>query len=301
MTTPAPTAPRGRPVAARIAGAPISWGVCEVPGWGYQLSSRRVLAEMSAIGLAATEFGPPGFLPDDPAERAEQLAEYGLSAVGGFLLEVLHEPGRDPLPVLNDYIDRCVGSSAGVVVLAAHTGADGYDGRPALDDLGWKTLLANLDRMVEVSRARGVELVLHPHVGTMVQTGPEVVQALEGSSVGLCLDTGHLLVGGADPVALARRAADRVRHVHLKDVDGGAAARVAAGRLSYADAVRAGMFRPLGDGDVEVATLLQVLEAAGYQGWYVLEQDVVLEAEPTDVGPLASVRRSLDFLLREVG
>ncbi|HEY3557144.1 MAG TPA: inosose dehydratase, partial [Kribbella sp.] len=79
-------------LAARIAGAPISWGVCEVPGWGWQYDVETVLAEMRTAGLAATEFGPDGFLPDDPSDKAKTLADAGLRAVGGFVPVVLHDP-----------------------------------------------------------------------------------------------------------------------------------------------------------------------------------------------------------------
>src|SRR5690349_18102419 len=82
----------------RVAGAPISWGVCEVPGWGHQMAPGRVLAEMGALGLAATEFGPDGFLPAGAAERADLLAAHGLRPLGGFAPVVLHDPDRDPLP-----------------------------------------------------------------------------------------------------------------------------------------------------------------------------------------------------------
>jgi inosose dehydratase len=265
------------------------------------MSPRRVLGEMTSLGLAATEFGPPGFLADDPEARAGQLGEYGLRAVGGFFPEVLHDPDHDPMPALDRFIDACVASGAGVVVLAAHSGADGYDARPTLDDLGWKTLFANLDRLSDHARSRGVEVALHPHIGTMVETGADIDRVLEGSAVALCIDTGHIFVAGADPLAVTRGAPDRVRHVHLKDVDAALAARVIAGELRFGDAVRAGVFRPLGDGDVDIADLVQSLEAAGYDGWYVLEQDVMLGAEPDGVGPVANVRRSLDFLLQGVG
>jgi inosose dehydratase len=300
MTAGAPDAIGPAPIAARIAAAPISWGVCEVPGWGYQMSPRRVLGEMTSLGLAATEFGPPGFLPDDPEARAGQLAEYGLRAVGGFFPELLHDPDHDPLPALDRFIDACIVSGAGVVVVAAHSGADGYDARPTLDDLGWKTLFANLDRLSDHARSRGVEVALHPHIGTMIETGVDIDRVLEGCAVALCIDTGHIVVAGADPVAVTRRVPDRVRHVHLKDVDAALAARVISGEMLFGDAVRAGVFRPLGDGDVDIADLVQTLETAGYQGWYVLEQDVMLDAEPEDVGPVANVRRSLDFMLQGV-
>ncbi|MGY2873652.1 inosose dehydratase [Marmoricola sp. URHA0025 HA25] len=289
------------PLRSRIAGAPISWGVCEVPDWGRQLEADRVLGEMRSLGLAATEFGPAGFLEEDPAAKATQLASYGMTAVGGFLPVLLHDPGHDPLPEVDTFIDGCLASGAGVVVLAAFTGVDGYDARPVLDDAGWALMLANLDRIADRAEARGVVACVHPHVGTMVETGDEAERVLAGSRVGLCVDTGHLVVGGADPVALTKRHPDRVVHVHLKDVDGALAAEVIDGTLTFGEAVRSGMFRPLGDGDVDIAALVQTLEKAGYRGWYVLEQDVMLEDEADDgagQGPVADVRRSLDYLLR---
>ena len=82
----------------RIAGAPISWGVCEVPGWGYQLGPDKVLAEMREVGLIATELGPEGFLPAEPDAMATVLAKHGLQAVGGFTPLLLHVPGHDPVP-----------------------------------------------------------------------------------------------------------------------------------------------------------------------------------------------------------
>jgi inosose dehydratase len=281
----------------RVAGAPISWGVCEVPGWGHQMPADRVLDEMRQAGLTATEFGPEGFLPADPAERAALLAGYSLTAVGGFVPVVLHDADHDPLP---DVVRALAGfGDAGTLVLAAATGTDGYDTRPELTADGWRALLANLDRIAAHAAESGITTVLHPHVGTMVERSAEVDRVLDGSGVALCLDTGHLMVGGTDPAALARRAPERIAHVHLKDVDAAAADRVRAGALTYTDAVRAGMYRPLGDGDVDIAGIVGSLTAAGYSGWYVMEQDTVLDAEPAPgKGPLADVTASLDHLRR---
>jgi inosose dehydratase len=279
----------------RIAGAPISWGVCEVPGWGHQMAPERVLAEMRDTGLAATEFGPDGFLPPDPAERETLLASYGLSAVGGFVPVVLHEPGRDPLPEVERAL-RGFGD-APMLVLAAATGRDGYDERPVLSAENWTTLLANLDRVAAYAAGRGHRTALHPHVGTIVEGPDEVDRVLTGSGAALCLDTGHLLIGGTDPLSLARAAAGRVAHVHLKDVDASVADRVRAGRITYTEAVRDGLYRPLGAGDVDAAAIVAALDRAGYEGWYVLEQDTILAAEPEPgEGPVADVRRCVAFL-----
>lgn len=283
-------------LAGRLAGAPISWGVCEVPGWGHQMAADRVLSEMRAAGLSATEFGPDGFLPDDPASRAATLAGHGLAAVGGFVPVVLHDESVDPVPGVDRALDGFLAAGAGVLVLAAATGTGGYDSRPQLDETAWKRLLDNLDRVADHAAARGVRACLHPHVGTMVESSADVHRVLEGCAVPLCLDTGHLLIGGSDPAELAREATDRIVHTHLKDVDLAWAGRVQAGEVSYTDAVAGGMYRPLGQGGVDVSAIVTTLEAAGYPGWYVLEQDTVLATEPSGEGPLADVRASVAFL-----
>jgi inosose dehydratase len=281
----------------RVAAAPISWGVCEVPGWGHQLSVDRVLSEMRELGLAATEFGPDGFLPRDPAQRAALLADHRLTAVGGFVPTVLHDPATDPLPPVERTLAGFSAVGARTLVLAAATGRAGYDTRPELDDTGWKTLLDNLDRIGAAAADRGITATLHPHVGTIVETSDEVRRVLEGSSTSLCLDTGHLLIGGTDPAGLVDKAAGRIAHVHLKDVHVDRAERVRSGEVAYSEAVRDGMYAPLGQGDVDVARIVRSLEAAGYDGWYVLEQDTVLPAEPEGEGPAAEVRESLRFLV----
>jgi len=281
---------------ARIAGAPISWGVCEVPGWGYQLGPDRVLAEMREVGLTATEFGPDGFLPNEPDAMTRVLDHHGLRAIGGFTPLLLHVASHDPVPEVERLLRGYDATSAEVLVLSAVTGAEGYDTRPVLDDDGWMVLLTNLDRLAALAASRGVRAVLHPHVGTMVETGEEVRQVLDGSWISLCLDTGHLLIGGTDPAELARQAPERIAHIHFKDVDARLAGRVQDGRLSYTQGVREGMYRPLGSGDVDVPAIVGSLRARGYDGWYVLEQDTILTGEPPGEGPVADVGASAEYL-----
>ncbi len=280
---------------SRIAAAPISWGVCEVPGWGYQLAPRRVLAELRATGLRATEAGPDGFLPADPRAAAALLAEHELTLVGAFVPVVLHEPGA--AEAVERAAARLREAGAGVAVLAAAGGQYTYDQRPELDDAEWDALLATLDEAAARCARHGVRCALHPHVGTVVEREEDVERVLAGSAAELCLDTGHLLVGGTEPVALAERAGDRVAHVHLKDVDAGLTARVRAGELPYSEAVRDGLYRPLGQGTVDVRALVHGLEDRGFDGYYVLEQDVMLAAEPAGgEGPAADVRASAAHL-----
>lgn len=280
----------------RIAAAPISWGVCEVPGWGYQLDSERVLTEMGRAGLTATELGPEGFLPSEPAELSALLDRHNLSCVGSFAPVVLHDAGYDPLPEVAGVVEALVATGASMLVLAAATGTDGYDSRPDLDDEQWSTLLANLDRLAEAAAERGITAVLHPHVGTMVEKGDEVARVLGGSSISLCLDTGHLLIGGTDPLNLARAVPGRIAHAHLKDVDAGLAARVQSGELTYTEAVAQGMYTPLGTGDVDIAGIVAALRDNGFDGWFVLEQDTILDGEPQGEGPLRDVLASIAYL-----
>lgn len=286
------------PVAERIAGAPISWGVCEVPGWGHQLDPDTVLREMREVGIVATEFGPDGFLPDEPVAKAEVLDAAGLRAVGQFVPVVLHDPGHDPLPEVESAMEALTVAGATTVVIAAATGVDGYDARPQLDDTQWDTLLQNLDLITAAAEARGLIATLHPHVGTLVESGEETERVLAGSRIGLCLDTGHLLIGGGDPVAIARSHPGRIGHVHLKDVRLEVADRVRSGDLAYTEGVAQGMYVPLGEGDVDVAAIVGSLEGAGYAGWYVLEQDTILTGAPSQTGvdPVADVRTSLEFV-----
>lgn len=280
----------------RIAGAPISWGVCEVPGWGYQLGSERVLSEMGRAGLTATELGPEGFLPAEPAELTALLSRHGLSCVGSFAPVVLHDAGHDPVPDVAGVLESLVAAGASMLVLAAATGIDGYDSRPELDDEQWDTLLTNLDRLAAAAAERGITAVLHPHVGTMVEKGDEVARVLAGATISLCLDTGHLLIGGTDPLQLARAVPGRIAHTHLKDVDAALAARVQSGELTYTEAVAQGMYTPLGTGDVDIAGIVATLRDNGFDGWFVLEQDTILTGEPEGQGPLRDVLASVAYL-----
>lgn len=281
----------------KIAGAPISWGVCEVPGWGYQMAPERVLTEMKEIGLTATEFGPAGWLPTDPAARAEAIKPYGLKPVGSFFLAVMHDPDVDPLPAVERELDAFEAAGGEFLVLAADSGRDGYDDRPVLDEQGWATLFANMSKIADACAARGVTAVLHPHWGTMVQNVDEVERVLDNSSVGLCLDTGHLAAGGADVVELVRKYAKRVGIVHAKDVSKDLVDKLLPGELTWSEAIKGGVFTPIGEGDIDFAQIVKLLDEAGFDGYYVLEQDKMLDEEPpADGGPIVEAKKSLEAL-----
>ena len=279
--------------ARRMAGAPISWGVCEVPGWGLQLTPERVLSEMAALGLKATELGPQGWLPLDGAAVRSELDRYGLRLVGGFVPVVVHaspEASRRAAEQL---------AAAGADVFVAALVQDENWATPApLDNDGWQRAGTQLRELTDLVAGEGLKLVLHPHVGTLVETAHDVERAIAHTDVPWCFDTGHLLIGGVEPVQFIRDHSDRIGHVHLKDVNASLAERVRAGELTLVQATQMGLFRPLGDGDARLDEVIALLDQTGYERWLVLEQDLAITGEepPVDGGPALDVARSIEFL-----
>lgn len=216
----------------KIAGAPVSWGVCEVPGWG-------------------------------PVRAV--LNDHGVELVGGFVPLVLHR------------------AAARIVALSVD------------EQSHLVAMLAEVDRIVA---DRGITQVLHPHVNT----ARDVQFVFDNSDAGRCLDTGHLAIGGFDPIEFAREDGVRVAHVHLKDVDLGLAARLWSGERSLMEAIVAGVFRSLGIGHVDVAAVIRSLLGGGYDGWFVLEQDFSIQGDaPTEgTGPVEDVAIRLEFLRAQI-
>ena len=282
----------------RLAAAPISWGVCEVPGWGFQLDRDKVLDDATRLGLREIEAGPPGFLPSDAREARELVAGRGMRVIGGFVTAVLHSSERleADLIALDRRAAWLAARGAEVLVLAAATGRDDYDAPTELSIDEWKTLLASIPRAVDIARTHGLDTALHPHVGTVIESRDAIDRVVRESDVPLCLDTGHIFVGGGDPAAIAREHPERIRHVHLKDADGALALAVRERRIAYGEAVARGLFRPLGQGGAGIADVLRALKGSGYAGWGVLEQDIALREAPTEANdPARDVARSRDF------
>jgi inosose dehydratase len=259
----------------------------------------RVMREMVESGLAATELGPDGYLPTDPVELREFLSRYELSIIGGFVPALLYRPDR--IDAVLEYVARAsrqlASTGSKVLVLGPSSHHSGYDTSVEMSDDEWTTFLANLARLQSLVGNAGLETALHPHWGMAIESGRHIDRLLDASSVGLCLDTGHVYLAGTDPVEVARSAPGRVLHVHLKDVDPAKAEKVRSGEVPFRQAVIDGLFVPLGSGGVDIAGVIAALEGHGYRGWYVLEQDVSLKADPpVGEGPKADAVDSVAYL-----
>lgn len=282
----------------RLAGAPISWGVCEVPGWGIMLPKERVLPEMRDLGLKATELGALGYLGHEPDEIRDLLARYSLGAVGGFVPLSLHDPaGRQRAERDAEQAARLLAGAGGSYFVTAVVVDEAWSTPFELDEHQWDEVAAELDIVERICAAYGLRQVVHPHAGTLIERDEHVQAVLSRSGVAWCLDTGHFAIGGIDPVAFASDHAERVELVHLKDVDLSIAPAVRRHEISLLEATRSGLFRALGQGDVDVAGAVKALEERHYGGWYVLEQDTTIEGvDASAADPAADVKVSIEYL-----
>jgi len=283
----------------QLAGAPISWGVCEANGWGYQIEADRVLTEMRECGITATELGPDGYLPQDAKELARVLDGHGLDLCGAFVPIVLHK--KDRLKASYERARRqaevLAALNAGNFVLATPAEDGDYDSRDPMDAQAKAVFSESLPMITEIAKEFGLQMVLHPHAGTMFETPNDLDFLLNETDINLCLDTGHIVVGGGNPLDIAKRAGSRVKHVHLKDCDAAAAARIQNRTSTYSTEVKNGMYKPLGQGDAQISEVIRFLDGINYEGKLVLEQDVMLDQSPAmGSGPIDAVRESINFL-----
>lgn len=282
----------------RLASAPISWGVCEVPGWGIELPVDQVLSEMASLGLKGTELGSDGYLPSNADDLRRAVESHGLVMIGGFVPVVVHEPSEREatLEAARRAAALMAGAGASLFISAAVTSWD-WKPREAISDQGWAFAAGMFSEIDQIAADHGLVQALHPHFATIVESRADIDRVLEVSDVGFTLDTGHLLMGGCDPLDFVERHFDRIRHVHLKDVEMATARRVVSGELTLMAGVQAGMFCNLGPGDVPIDEIVRALEQRHYDGWYVIEQDAAITDTTSAVtSPMADVAASVDHL-----
>lgn len=302
----------------RLSGAPVSFGVDEVQAEAHRPSPETILREVASLGLTGIELGPPGFL-GDPDGTQRRLTDAGLELVGAYFPLRLsrREHIEADLQALDAWLEdlrrRTPAGSRPVAILAD----DFFEpDRLALavvaDDHPecWLTpdrldlLVANLHRAAERCRRAGFDVVVHPHLGTYIETEAEVrhvAEHLDPSLAALCLDTGHVRAGGGDPAAVARDYPGLIRHVHLKDVDPVARDEVRRAVPGLKGAIEGGIFCELGRGDAGIAEVLAALDDAGYDGWIVLEQDRKVLPGDALADLTASVARNAAFVRDRIG
>jgi len=298
--------------AAGIAAAPVSWGVWErTVDRDDLVPPASLLESVRSLGFGAIELGPPGYFGNDGATVRAELGRFGLELVGAFVpLRLTDEDGfQADLGELARTLDVLRESPAAVALLADAGTPERFAAAGRTDELTQTALrgqeldvaAGRLEQAAERCRDAGVAAALHPEVGSFIESPAEIeafLDRIDRDLLGLCLDTGHTLIGGGDPVALARDWADRLRHVHLKDVSADVLSRLRDGALDVETAWEVGLFCTFGDGEVDLTGFLA--ELGSYDGWLVVEQDRIAVRVDDVEAVREAERRNLAFVRERI-
>jgi inosose dehydratase len=288
-------------VPVRIGVNPIGWTNDDLETLGDDITLDTCLDEARRAGYAGIELGRK--FPRRPAELRDVLQRHQLDLVSGWYDAHLARHGaKEEIAAMQDHAGLLAALGATTVVFAEGTGSvHGRLGvplssRPRLAEGDWSRFGEALTEVAEQLAGRGMRLAYHHHMGTVVETEAEIDRLMRatGPAVGLLLDTGHLMYSGGDVLGVARRHADRIAHVHCKDVRPAVLAEARRRDQSFLDAVVDGVFTVPGDGCVDYRALLETLREAGYDGWLVVEA----EQDPKKAHPLTYARMGFAHLSR---
>jgi inosose dehydratase len=298
------------PTGITVANAPVSYGAFEITvGIDPNVpDATGLLDAVSSAGYSGVDLGPVGYLGTG-AVLAERLRSRSLGLAGGYLELPFSEPGEMPaaladLEALLDVFDAVDAggerpkptlADAGSPERSRYPGRAALDKSVGLDDAGWQRFADGLARTADRCRNRGYEPTFHHHTATYVEAQWEIERMLEVSDVGLCLDTGHLLLGRGDPLSAVSDWAGRINHFHLKDAQRAILEEIVAESAPVQEIWRRRAFCALGDGDIPVDEVLDALRSISYAGWLVVEQDILPDPEHPEQ-PVTDQRRNREFL-----
>lgn len=299
--------------------APCCWGVDDVrnphlPAW------EKVLEEAALAGFGGLELGPYGYLPLDVQRVSAALEKHGLTIVAGTIFDDLVSlENRDNLLRQADEICALITK---LPRPAAHPGQRypapyltvmdwGHDERdyaaghsqraPRLSDEAWAVMVENIRQIAVLARDKyGVRATIHPHAGGYVEFADElnrIAGEVPADIAGLCLDTGHMLYSGMDPVATLRQYWDRVDYIHFKDIDPVVYRQVMEEEIRFFDACAKGVMCPIGKGAIDYPAVRALLTEMGYGGYITIEQ----ERDPRNSGSILDDLSASRSFLRQVG
>ncbi|MFC3051941.1 myo-inosose-2 dehydratase [Kordiimonas pumila] len=291
----------------RIGTNPIAWSNDDMRQLGAATSLDTCLSEAALAGYEGIELGHK--FPRSADVLRPILAKHGIDLISGwYSSELMTRSVEEEIAALEPHLSLLAAMGSNVVVWAETTGCVHGDRtaplskRPVLKDSEWPEFCKRLSAVAAHVKSRGLHLAYHHHMGTVVETEAEVDRLMAETTpdVGLLLDTGHLTFAGADPLAVAKRHAARIKHVHCKDVRRSVQAHVQAAGSSFLDAVVEGVFTVPSDGDVDFVPILKVLAGAEYEGWLVVEA----EQDPAKANPFEYAKKgcaALSAYAKEAG
>jgi inosose dehydratase len=281
---------------ARIVAQPVSWGINYLPGWGRQLDANQIVQDVKQLGLDALEY-QPGLFPEDAVAARDLFATVGIRPAAGWIPVALAKSDRrDELVQFRNAVEFLAELGAPIATIGAAGPSGDFESGVRLSEEDWRHLEAGLDEIAEIAGEVGVQVALHPHIGTAVEQQADIARVLESTNIGFCFDAGHIACAGADPVKVAQLIADRTVHLHLKDVNRSIADRLIAKQVGWAQAVGEGLFTPLGEGDLDLPSILGAF--TDYDGAVVIEQDIRLLEDGTGPvqDPVANMKISIAYL-----
>ncbi|MFO7323024.1 MAG: TIM barrel protein [Chloroflexota bacterium] len=290
----------------RLANAPVSWGIYEFEGVEQKYPFTRVLDEIAETGYDGLELGPWGYLPTDPDVLRPELEKRNLKLLSSFVpVNFADANAIEAAEAHALKVGRLLAALGAVaIVLADDNGSvpelvqrAGQRTGSYLSPEQWDVYAAGVNRVArKIYDELGLKVVFHHHCAGYVETPEETQHLLERTDydlVGLCLDTGHWEYAGGNALEAVKQYGERVRYLHLKDCDPNIRAKAIEQKLDYFQATAAGVFCELGNGSVDFPGIIAEMERLGYDGWAIVEQDVL--TDDLDA-PRESARRNREYL-----